>query len=170
MTLSLEHGQLDGNAWAIGADFQSQAVLSAVGIGYLLGQVGVELGDLLSFGDILLDCRYEYIWAEGFKEEVRPSGVQGGLLFTVPGGEEDHRNMSSGRIGLEAATGYDAPYAGHPHVHNDQSGPVGNGQGDGLLAVFGFEYLEITAALEAEAYQSANVCFVVYCYDHFSGH
>ena len=52
---------------------------------------------------------------------------QGGLLFTVPGGEEDHRNMSSGRIGLEAATGYDAPYAGHPHVHNDQSGPVGNG-------------------------------------------
>lgn len=31
----------------IGADFQGQAILSAVGTGYLSGQVGVELGEHL---------------------------------------------------------------------------------------------------------------------------
>lgn len=130
----------------------------------------LPIGDLLSLGSILSDRGYQFLRVEGFEEEGHPSSLQSGLLFTMPCGEEDHWNGGSGGVGLEAATGFDAPHARHPHVHDDQSGLVGNGQGDGFLAAFGFEYLEITAALEAEADQSANVWFVVYCYDHFPGH
>ena len=96
-------------------------------IAQVLTNLWISIGELLSLGDILLDCGYQFIRVEGFEEEGQPSSLQSGLLFTMPGGDEDHWNGGSDRVGLEATTGFDAPYARHPHVHDNQSRLVGDG-------------------------------------------
>ena len=91
--------------------------------------------------------RAHHDWIDRLGNEIHPSCGQGSDLvgWLGAGGDKNHRNIRQRRVGLEAATDFDAIHTGHDHIQKNQiRRKVVTAKSQRLLASCGHEYFVIS--------------------------